>query len=105
MRARKEGLTASGLLIARETDAVDTPARAATARIPCFNDPMAGALIRFVYVTLHFRAEKRPAAFQRSCGIFGRLSILLTSKRWRLGCKRFQKMLPNRQSKPGQGGI
>jgi hypothetical protein len=37
MRARKEGLTASGLLIARETDAVDTPARAATARMPCFN--------------------------------------------------------------------
>jgi len=29
----QEGLTASGLLIARETDAVDTPARAATARM------------------------------------------------------------------------
>jgi hypothetical protein len=45
MRARKEGLTASGLLIARETDAVDTPARAATARMPCFNDLTAGALM------------------------------------------------------------
>jgi hypothetical protein len=46
MRARKSGLTASGLLSARETDAVDTPARAATARMPCFNDLVAGGFIK-----------------------------------------------------------
>jgi hypothetical protein len=45
MRARKEGLTASGLLIARETDAVDTPARAATARMPCFSELTAGGFM------------------------------------------------------------
>lgn len=37
MRARNTALTDSGLLIARETDAVDTPARAATARMPCLD--------------------------------------------------------------------
>jgi hypothetical protein len=37
MRARNVGLTDSGLLIARDTDAVDTPARVATARMPCFD--------------------------------------------------------------------
>ena len=45
MRARNEGLTASGLLIARETEAVETPARAATARIPCFSDLTAGGFM------------------------------------------------------------
>jgi hypothetical protein len=45
MRARSEALTASGLLMARETDAVETPARAATARMPCFDDLNAGEFI------------------------------------------------------------
>ena len=49
-QARKEGLTASGLLRARETDAVETPARAATARMPCFTDL---ALVSLMNVTLH----------------------------------------------------
>ncbi len=35
MRARSDALTVSGLLSARETEAIDTPACAATARIPC----------------------------------------------------------------------
>jgi hypothetical protein len=33
------------LLIARETDAVETPARAATARMPCFNELTAVGLM------------------------------------------------------------
>jgi hypothetical protein len=38
MRLRNSALTESGLLSARDTDAVETPARAATARMPCFDD-------------------------------------------------------------------
>jgi hypothetical protein len=38
MRMRNSALTEFGLLSARDTDAVETPARAATARIPCFDD-------------------------------------------------------------------
>ena len=44
MRARNAALTDSGLLIARETEAVDTPARAATARMPCFDGLVASTL-------------------------------------------------------------
>jgi hypothetical protein len=38
MRMRSSALTESGLLSARDTEAVETPARAATARMPCFDD-------------------------------------------------------------------
>src|SRR5512138_1147574 len=104
MRARSEGLTASGLLIARETDAVDTPARAATARIPCFTDPMAGGFIVKAYVTLHQWAK-----VFRSC-----LAILLdiepivhsldkSKATLRVKTVSEKSMLPNRQAKAGSG--
>ena len=48
MRLRSSALTESGLLSARDTEAVETPARAATARMPCFD-----GLADSVSVTVH----------------------------------------------------
>jgi hypothetical protein len=45
MRARNSALTMSGLLSARETVAIDTPACAATARIPCLEGRSVDAVI------------------------------------------------------------
>jgi hypothetical protein len=60
MRLRNSVLTESGLLSARDTEAVETPARAATARIPCFDDRLecgSTSLAQSVAVTLHAEDE------------------------------------------------
>src|SRR5258708_10367407 len=45
IRMRNSALTEFGLLSARDTEAVETPARVATARIPCFDDlPECGSI-------------------------------------------------------------
>jgi hypothetical protein len=56
MRVRNSALTESGRLRARDTEAVETPARAATALMPCFDDlPDCVSTKSFIHliVTLH----------------------------------------------------
>jgi hypothetical protein len=48
MRVRNSALTESGLLSARDTEAIDTPACAATARIPCLGDRSKDTVMAYI---------------------------------------------------------